>query len=196
VWSLVFGRNAWTDPFSESVDPLGKFFTPFIEQTDTAVAVGAGSGNSLFDATFGTSADGSQIVGSLTMLRAFSGPFILGFSGVVEETAIEFSGLFLYSESALVSGDRIDFALSNVRFTFPTGGIGDAGGSACFDEFGRPCPVEPPPSYAIRLTGATIFEDPGRAMPVPVSGTLGLALAGLALLGWNRRQRAAAIASR
>ena len=185
VWSGVLGRTAWTDPFSGIVGPLGRPYTPFIERSDTQLGAGAGSENTLFDATAGLNGDASQITGSLTLLQAFNGPFILGVEGVVEDTAVSFSGLFLYSNSALVAGDRIDFALPNLRFTFPqTGG--------CFSSTPGGCT---PPSYAISLTKFTIFEDPGRA--VPVSGTLGLALAGLALLGWGRRrQRAAAIAAR
>jgi hypothetical protein len=196
VWSGMFGRTAWTDPFSGIVGPFGDPYTPFIERNDTQLGAGAGSDNALFDATAGLSADGTQLTGSLALLQAFNGPFILGVEGVVEGTEVSFSGLFLYSDSALAAGDRIDFALPNLRFTFPSGGgIGDAGGSVCFDEFGNPCPPPTPPSYAISLTRFTIFEDPGRA--VPVSGTLGLALAGLALLGWSRRrQRAVAIAAR
>lgn len=195
VWSGVLGRTAWTDPFSGIVGPFGNPYTSFIERNDTQLGAGAGSGNTLFDATAGLSADGTQITGSLTLLQAFNGPFILGVEGVVEDTAVSFSGLFLYSHSALVAGDRIEFALPNLRFTFPTGGIGGAGGGGCFSSTGEPCTPPPPPSYAIALTKFTIFEDPGRA--VPVSGTLGLALAGLALLGWGRRrQRAAAIAAR
>jgi len=195
VWSGVFGRTAWTDPFSGIVGPSGNPYTPFIERNDERLGAGAGSDNALFDATVGLSADGTQITGSLALLQAFNGPFILGVEGVVVDTTVSFSGLFLYSHSALAAGDRIDFSLPNLRFTFPTGGIGGAGGSGCGNTDGSPCTPPPPPSYAIALTKFTIFEDPGRA--VPVSGTLGLAVAGLALLGWGRRrQRAAAMAAR
>ena len=196
VQSGVLGRTAWTEPFSGIVGPVGEAYTPFIERSDTQLGAGAGSENTLFDATAGLNGDATQITGSLTLLQAFNGPFILGVEGVVEDTAVSFSGLFLYSQSALAAGDQINFSLPNLRFSFPQGGgIGGAGGSACFDEFGRPCPPTEPPSYAISLTRFSIFEDPGRA--VPVSGTLGLALAGLALLGWGRRrQRAAAFAAR
>ncbi len=224
VWSAVLGRTAWTDPFSGITGPTGRPYTPFVQHTDTLVGAGEGSENSLFDASFGVSADDANLVGSLTLLRDFNGPFILGFSGNVVGTAVDFSGIFLYTGSSLAAGERIDFALPNVRFTFPTstttisgcggGGIVIGGGSGptgpgvtgpapapapsvsipSSSSSSGGCTPPPPPSYAIRLTGATVFQDPGYR--VPVSGTLGLALAGLAWLGWNRRQRAAAIAAR
>lgn len=196
VWSAVFGRTAWTDPFSGVVGPFGEPYTPFALRDDTQLGAGAGSGNALFDAEVGLNDDASRIVGSLSLLQAFSGPYILGIEGVVVGAGVGFSGLFLYGDSELVPGDRIDFSMPNLRFTFPPAGIG---GSDCVDEFGNPCPPEPPPSYAIALTRLAIFDDPGRS--VPVSGTLGLALLGLALLAQGRRrrrpaQRAAAIAAR
>ncbi len=189
VWSAVLGRTAWTDPFSGVVNPFGIIYTPFIERSDEQLGAGAGSDNTLFDATVGLSADGTQITGSLALLQAFSGPFILGVEGVVVDTDISFSGLFLYSHSALAAGDHIDFSLPNLRFSFPPSTFG---GGGCFSSTPDGCT---PPSYAIALTKFTVFEDPGRA--IPVSGTLGLALAGLALLGWGRRrQRAAVMAAR
>lgn len=191
-FSNELGATQWTDSFSEAVTPGGRYYTPFQMFTDALLGDGAGSDNLLFDAIAGVSADGRTLQGTLTLLRALNHPFILGLSGSVVGAPVNFSGLFLYTDTALNAGDTIHFSMPNTGYTPPAE-------SGCIDSNGLSCD----PVYDLRFNAVAIFEDPasrpaaGAGAAVPAPGTLALAGLGLGLAGaLRRRQRAAAMAAR